>query len=134
MRPDGSGDGRDIDGDRGVHGDEFPDIHRLVIFRAHARRDTGDHMNGMARRGAVTIAAGGKLWIALAVNLDQMLGQRRQFRALISVVRPEVRFHNNRRGIGVRHPQQFHRGRAEPAGPGQIRRRRAQRIVPSQDG
>jgi hypothetical protein len=64
MRADGSSDGHDIDGDRGVHGDEFPDPDRLVILRSYLRSDAGYHMDGVAYRGAVVIAACGQLRIA----------------------------------------------------------------------
>jgi hypothetical protein len=79
VRADGSGDRRDIDRDRGVHSDQFPDTDRLVIFRAHVRRDAGHYVNGVACPGTVVIAARGKLRIALAIDLDRVLRQRRQF-------------------------------------------------------
>jgi hypothetical protein len=57
-------------------------------------------VNGVACRGPVIVAARGELRIALAVDLDRVLRQRRQFLALIRVVWPEVRFHDHRWGIG----------------------------------
>ena len=82
--------------------------------RRYSARTSGGHcyhVNGVARSREVVIAASGKLRIALGIGLDWMLRQHREFLALIRVVRPEVRFHDYRRGIGGQRPRQFHRGR-----------------------
>jgi hypothetical protein len=129
MRSDGSSDRGDIDRFSRIHGDQFPDSDGPVVFGAHLRRDAGLHMNGMACSSAVVVAARGKLWAALAVDLHRLLRQGGKLPPLIRIMRPEVSFYDHRRGVSGQRPQQFHRGRAELAGPGQIRRWRAEGIV-----
>jgi hypothetical protein len=73
MRADGTSDRHDIDGHRGVHGDEFPDTDRLVVFGPYVRGKAGYHVNGVASRGTVVVAPRGQLRIALAVDLDRVL-------------------------------------------------------------
>jgi hypothetical protein len=71
MRSDGSSDRCDIDRDSRIHGDQFPDSDGLVVFCAHLWQDAGLHMNGVASSGALVVAMRGKLWVALAVDLDR---------------------------------------------------------------
>jgi hypothetical protein len=78
------------------------------------------------------VARGGDLGRALAVHLDgppAERGEAGELAALQLAVRPEVRLDHHRGRVGRQPPQQLHRGAAEPAGPGQIRFRRAERVV-----
>jgi hypothetical protein len=104
---DGGSDRYDVDRDSCIHCDQFPDSDRLVVFRAHVRRDAGLQMNGVACPGAVVITACGERRVALAVNLDRLLRQSGQFPPLVRIARPEVGLYDHRGGVSSQRPQQF---------------------------